>query len=148
MLRNIVVICTGNICRSPIAEGLFRQRNQGSDLNVASAGTHALVGRPADPYSVEVMVEHNCDLILNHRAQQANPHLLNNVDLILALDGGHLEWVLSVAPHLRGRVFKLGRWHGNKDIEDPYMKPKEAFLSAYFEISKAVDEWSSKLKMF
>ena len=148
MLSNIVVVCTGNICRSPIAECLFRQRNLGSGLNVASAGTHALVGRPADPYSVEVMIENDCDLILSHRAQQANVRLLNSVDLILALDGGHLEWVLSVAPHLRGRAFKLGRWDGNQDIEDPYMKPKEAFVKAYWEISRAVDEWSSKIKMF
>lgn len=144
MLKNIAIVCTGNICRSPIAEKLIKERAKNSVLNIISAGTHALVGHPADPSSVEIMAEHGYDLS-THRAQQATPALLGWADLIFALDQGHFDWITRRSPQLRGRVFKLGKWQGNKDIEDPYQHPKQAFAAAYDDISDAVDAWISKI---
>jgi protein-tyrosine phosphatase len=144
MLKKIVVVCTGNICRSPIAEWLIKERAKDPELTVISAGTHALVGHPADPSSIEVMADHGYD-IGSHRAQQATPALLDWADLIFALDQGHFDWLTQRSPHLRGRVFKLGKWQGNRDIQDPYQLPKAAFLRAYNDIFESVDAWLAKL---
>jgi len=142
MLNRVVIICTGNICRSPMAEILFRQKLAGSKVDCVSAGTHAMVGHPADENVREVMTAHGLDAS-SHRSQQATSQL-NWADLILALDQTHVDWLNGVtlkAPHLRGRVFKLGKWNGNADVEDPYRKPRSAFERAYLEIDKYVDKW-------
>lgn len=145
MLKNIAVVCTGNICRSPIAEGLLRERAAGQDLKIVSAGTYALSGQPADINSIEVMSARGYD-IRAHRAQQATPSLLQWADLILTLDQTHSDWITGRLPHLRGRVFKLGKWRGNADIADPYRLPRAAFEKAYDEILIGVDDWLAKLK--
>ena len=74
MFKTILVVCSGNICRSPIGEGLLRDRLRGK-VTVSSAGCTALVGHPADPLAVEVAAEHNCD-ISAHRARQIDTELL------------------------------------------------------------------------
>ena len=144
-VKKIVVVCTGNICRSPIAEFLLKERANGCDLEVISAGTFALVGHEADSGSQAVMEMHGFD-ISGHRAQQAAPALLTWADLILTLDQTHNSWIAERFPHIAPRVFKLGKWRGNVDIEDPYRKPLEAFEKAYDEISVAVDDWLGKLR--
>ena len=144
MLKNIAVVCTGNICRSPIAEGLLKARSGGSNINVVSAGTYALSGQGADPHSIEVMAAKGYD-ISAHRAQQATPALLQWADLVLTLDQTHSDWITSRLPHLRGRVFKVGKWRSNRDIADPYRLPRAAFEQAYEEISQDIDDWLTKL---
>src|ERR1700744_5037456 len=101
MLRNITVICTGNICRSPIAEKLLHEALATAGFRINSAGTGAMVGHPADPAAVEVMASHGFD-IGGHIARQAHPDLLAASDLILGMEQGHVDWVVRRAPHLRG----------------------------------------------
>lgn len=144
MIKNIVVVCTGNICRSPIAEGLIKARSAGRPLEVASMGTQALVGSPADANAIAVMHAHGYD-IGAHRAQQATAGGLKWADLILALDRTHIEWIVTRMPALRGRVFSLGRWYDNRDIADPYRQPEQAFVKAYEAISAGVDEWLKRI---
>jgi protein-tyrosine phosphatase len=142
MLNRILIICTGNICRSPIAEGLLRAKLP--KLEVSSAGIAALVGEPADPLAIEVMREHGYD-ITAHRAQQMVLPVLTKMDLILALDQGHITGVLSRYPQLRGRVHKLLKWRENKDVSDPYQQPKWAFEQAYDVIEGGVNDWLTRL---
>lgn len=144
MFNRIIVVCTGNICRSPIGEGLLRQRLQGRDIEVISAGTGALVGFPADPLAVEVAADHGLD-ISAHRAQQATLPLLSSMDLVLTLDQGHSDWINSRYPQLRGRVHKLLKWRENADVADPYRKPKEAFEQAWADIDTGIGDWLKKL---
>lgn len=141
-LQRLLIACTGNICRSPIAEGLIKVRAPG--LECASAGTHALVGRAAEAYAQEIMAEHGFD-ISAHRAQQATEKLLNWADLILVSEQAHADWIVRRAAHLRGRVHKLGKWRDNADIADPYRAPRRAFEDAYADISGCVDDWLSRL---
>lgn len=146
MFDTIAVICTGNICRSPIAEELLRQQLQaaGRPARVLSAGTHALVGNPADAMAQAVMHDHGHALDA-HRAQQATDDLLKHCDLILVLDRTHVDWFARQLPHLSGRVFKLGKWRSNMDIADPYRLPKAAFEQAYTDIEASIADWLGKL---
>jgi len=144
IFKKLTVVCTGNICRSPIAEVLLRERLRDKGVECVSAGTHALVGYPADGLSLAVMADHGYDASA-HRAQQATLPLLTWSDLILVLDRSHFDWITQKAPQLRGRVHKLGKWNGNMDIDDPYGLPKEAFERAYDEIDRAVRDWVIKL---
>src|SRR5271156_6032418 len=121
---HIAVVCTGNICRSPMAEALLQR--QWPQRTVFSAGVAAMVGCRAEPYAIEVMLERGFD-ISAHRARQATPALLTSAQLILALDQSHYDVICRSHPALRGRVHKLGRWRGNIDVPDPYLEPKSAF---------------------
>lgn len=144
MFDRILVICTGNICRSPLAEILLKSRLAGRDTAVMSAGTGALVGYPADPLSVEVAAARGLDLGA-HRAQQVTLPLLSAVDLVLTLDQGHSDWINAKYPQMRGRVHKLLKWRNNADVADPYRQPRAAFEAAWADIELGVDDWLKKL---
>lgn len=91
------------------------------------------------------MASHGLD-ISNHIARQAHPDLLAAADLILGMEQGHIDWVVRRAPHLRGRVFKIGKWSDNKDIDDPYRQPMSSFIRAYTEIAEEVALWLKKIR--
>jgi protein-tyrosine phosphatase len=145
MFHKIIVVCAGNICRSPIAEALLKERLAGTEIKICSAGVVALVNHPADPFAQQVAQEHGYD-ISAHRAQQATQALLTSMDLILTLDNSHSEWIRLRFPQLLGRTHKLGRWLNNADIADPYRKPKEAFEQAFNEINRSTEEWIKRIK--
>ncbi len=144
MFTNIIVICAGNICRSPIAEAVLRKQVVSANIQVCSAGVAALVNHQADPLAQEVARDHGYD-ISTHRAQQATQALLTSMDLILTLDQTHSEWIRSRFPSLYGRVHKLGRWQNNADVEDPYRLPKAAFEQAYQDIERYCADWAKKI---
>ncbi len=144
MFNRIIVVCTGNICRSPIGEALLRERLQGRVEEVSSAGTGALVGYPADPMAVEVAAEHGLDLSA-HRARQATLPLLSQMDLILTMDQSHNDWLNRQYPQLRGRVYKFLKWREDDDVADPYRRPREAFEAAYADIEQGVEDWLKRL---
>lgn len=83
--------------------------------------------------------------VSSHIARQATQTLLTSMDLILALDRTHVDWITARFPHLQGRTHKLGRWQNNVDIADPFRKPREAFEQAYSHISSNVDEWLKRI---
>lgn len=144
MFHKIIVVCTGNICRSPIAEALLRHYLPSPLVEVSSAGTAALVGQPADTLAQLVMRDNGFD-ISAHRAQQASLPLLTKMDLILTLDQTHNDWIGGRFPQLAGRTHKLGRWSNNANIADPYRKPKAAFEQAFAEISRGTEEWVKRI---
>lgn len=127
-----------------MAEALLRVRLGKRVQYVASAGTGALVGYPADPLAVEVAAEHGLDLSA-HRAQQATQPLLSSMDLVLTLDQTHSDWLNRQYPQLRGRIHKLMKWRENADVEDPYRRPREAFVQAFEDIEAGVEDWLKRL---
>jgi len=90
---SILMVCTGNICRSPMAEGLLRQRLP-DDLkplvDVRSAGTHGLHGNHAEPLAVKAAAAHGAD-ISGHRARILDAPMVRSTDLILAMEKYHLN---------------------------------------------------------
>jgi protein-tyrosine phosphatase len=141
MFDSILLVCTGNICRSPMAEALLADQLAPSGKRVASAGIAALAGRPADRLAQEVMKEHGHDLSA-HRGRQLNAALLAAADLVLALDESHRRWMVENFPQFRGRVFKLGKWRADRDVADPYQLPRAAFEQAYLDIVACLADWT------
>ena len=142
MFKNVMVVCIGNICRSPIAE-VYLQHHQ-PQLNVFSSGLGALVGKPADPKSVELMTKKEIDLT-NHCAQQINSVLVSASDLILTMEQKHVEAIQAKFPESRGKVHLICKWNDNQEIPDPYKKSEEAFASASALIESGLDAWQKKL---
>lgn len=143
MFNRILVVCTGNICRSPIAEGLLKAALPGKA--VFSAGTMAMVGDGADPLSIEVSAAQGLD-INAHRAQQLTQPLLQTADLVLTLDASHNDWITRRYPQFRGKVHKLGKWRNDEDVVDPYRQPRALFESVFVQMQGQVEDWAKRLK--
>jgi len=144
VFKNIIVVCTGNICRSPIAEYMLREKLAGRGFNISSAGVGAMVGWPADPPACLVATANGLDMSA-HRARQLTVELLTANDLVLTLDQSHSNWINSRHPQFRGRVHKILKWRENKDVEDPYQGPPSAFDTAYRDIELGISDWLKKL---
>ncbi|WP_201546558.1 low molecular weight protein-tyrosine-phosphatase [Psychrobacter immobilis] len=139
--NNILVVCVGNICRSPMAEALLKQRYP--NKNIDSAGVGALVGHPADPAALEIMNEQQID-ITKHVAKQIDEILAKKADIIFTMSDGQTKWIEERWPFCRGKTFKLGHWK-DKDIADPYKHEKSAFQTAYQDIVDSLEQWSEKI---
>jgi len=142
MFDTILIVCTGNICRSPIAERLLRQTLP--DKRIDSAGMAALVDKPADPYAVVVAQKHQLRLD-DHHATQFTSALGRQYDLILVMEKSHQEQISRASPEARGKIMLLGHWVGRREIPDPYHKSQEAFESVYRLIDQACQSWLQKL---
>ena len=141
MFNNILVICIGNICRSPTAEYLLKDRLADKPgVTVASAGLGALVDKPADPTALALMQEHGIDAS-SHRARQVTEDMLAAADLVLAMEPKHLDRLYQMAPQIRGRAFLLGKWLDDQPIPDPYRQQRPAFEHAWKLIEQATDAW-------
>lgn len=145
MINNVLIICIGNICRSPIAEALLAVAVQEThpEVVVSSAGLGALVGRPADPMSQELMNARGLD-ISKHRARQISPEIVFNSDLILTMSHEQTKQLEKQFPGACGRVHRLGKF-GEYDIADPFKRPKTAFEQALILIEQGIDAWHRKL---
>ena len=142
MFNKILVVCVGNICRSPSAEYLLKSLLPNKEI--ASAGLGALVGKPADKLACLVATEHGISLE-GHLAQQLTADLCHDFDLILVMEQGHIGAITELAPEARGKTMLFGHWLGKQDIPDPYRQGKEAFEYAYQLIEKSAAAWADKL---
>lgn len=144
MIERILIVCVGNICRSPMAEVLLRERLRGRGVEVGSAGLAALVGRAVDPEAAAVLAARGLAAD-GHVARRITPELIAGADLVLAMDLRQLSAIRAIAPEARGKAFLLGKWIGDAHVPDPYGKPREAFEQAYALIERAVDGWIARL---
>ena len=146
MFDNILVVCVGNICRSPTGAGILKTLLPGK--NIASAGIavakSGLEHKPADKTATALAREHGVDLAA-HQAQQLTSVLCAQYDLILVMEKGHIEALTSIAPEARGKTMLFGQWLGQKDIPDPYSQSREAFEYAYQLIEESAQAWAKKL---
>jgi protein-tyrosine phosphatase len=145
LFNNILVVCMGNICRSPMGEYLLREKvnHLNQAVNLSSAGLGALVGNPADDKAIAVMAERGID-ISSHRACQLLKSSAYEKDLILVMETYQQKDIEQLQPILRGRVHLMGKW-GVGEIADPYGKKKQAFVEACEKINDSCEEWCSRL---
>ncbi|MCB5161527.1 low molecular weight protein-tyrosine-phosphatase [Marinomonas algarum] len=147
MFEKILIVCVGNICRSPTGEALLKKQLPNKHIASAGVGTEksGLSGKPADAAAVETARAHGVDLS-QHKAQQLTLEMCLYYDLLLVMEKGHIEAVSRIAPQVRGKIMLFGEWLGKKDIPDPYQKSPEAFDYAYELIERASSAWMLKLK--
>ena len=141
-MTSILVLCEGNICRSPMAQGLLAAALP--DLVVRSAGLGALVGSPADPLAVRLMDERRLD-IRGHRAVQLNRQMCLESDMVFVMDNKQREQLEGLYPEARGRVFRLGEFT-KRDIPDPYRKPEGTFRKVFSLIDEGVRDWVNRIQ--
>ena len=145
MLDNILVLCTGNICRSPFAEALLRAqaREAGREIHTRSAGLMAATDQPADDLAIAVGRDHGVDLSA-HRSQRVTPELLRWADLVLVMEAVHRAELIRIAPTATGKIFLLGHWSG-EEIPDPYLEDRARFEESFEMIAAGVDAWLRRI---
>lgn len=141
-MQNILTLCVGNICRSPLAQALMTRELP--THHIRSAGLNALVGYPADPTAIQIAKEQGFNLAA-HRAQQVTVVMCQQAELILVMEQEHKTQLEQLYPQVRGKVFRLGLF-GEFDIVDPYRQPREAFDAAYQSITRGVNDWLTRIK--
>lgn len=140
MSKRVLFVCTANICRSPTAEALLRHRFAGEDVAAASAGLLALEGHPIDSRAEAALAARNLTA-KGHVARQLTPALVEQADVVLAMERRHLAALRALAPGARGRTFLLGRWLGNVEIPDPYRGEDHDFEESCRLIGDALQRW-------
>lgn len=143
----VLFVCTGNICRSPTAEGVFAHKIQalGRQDQIAwdSAGTHGYhVGALPDARSMFVARTRGYDLS-NQRARQVTYDDFENFDLILCMDKGHQLTLLGVAPKIFHDKIKM---FDDRDVGDPYYGGDQGFEDVLDQIETACDRWIATLQ--
>src|SRR4029077_19384690 len=124
IVKNVLFVCTGNICRSPIAEGLFPGLiGNRKDIEVASAGVHAVRGQPPSLYAVQVCEADGVD-ISTQRSQPLTSELVDRATHIFAMTGVHLETIHMLFPHGAEKTFLLREFEEPgatcwRDVPDP-----------------------------
>lgn len=146
MSRHILIVCRGNVCRSPMAEAVMRRHLAAAamELTVASAGLAAVNGVPIDPAAERALAAHGLSA-RTHRARQLDREELERSDLVLAMEQRHVAALLALSPALRGKAFLLSRWQDGADIRDPFGRAQDAFENVYARIESAVCKWRERL---
>ncbi|MFP4416216.1 MAG: hypothetical protein ACLFSB_02995 [Chitinispirillaceae bacterium] len=137
----VVFVCTGNICRSPMAEGILRYRwgqEKRDDLRVSSMGIHGLDLQPPSKLSAQLCAEHGID-ISSHRSRPLVFDELNEADFIFTMDFVQQEFIQMFFPALRQKVYLLGAWPdkpGRKNvIKDPIGGSAKVYQKTFESIS-------------
>lgn len=141
-MKSVLVVCIGNICRSPMAEALIAAALP--HLKVASAGVGALVGQPADPLALALMAERGLN-IGAHRARQLTSAMCQEADLILVMDEEQRLHINQRYTFTRGKLFRLGEV-ARVDIPDPYRLGRLAFDQALQLIDAGATTWAERIK--
>lgn len=142
MIRSILVVCVGNICRSPVGERLLVAALP--EHRISSAGLAALEGHPADADAAAAAAEIGLDLE-GHVARQLTQEIGKSHDLILVMEPGHRAEVMRRFPQLSGRTMLFDHWTGGTGIQDPYTQPIEVHRAMRDRIVEAAAAWATRL---
>ena len=142
-ILKVLFICTGNTCRSPMAEGILKKiaGEKGLDLVSSSAGIFAEEGNPPAINAVDSLGALGID-IRDHRSQRVTAEVIDRSDLILTMTSSHKEMLVSNYPDKKYKIFMLNEYAFGKarDIQDPYGGNKQVYDRARDEIIEAIEK--------
>lgn len=136
-IQNILVVCVGNICRSPMAEYLLKQQHP--LLHIESAGISGLTGHPADAKAQLCMQRLSIDMV-EHIAKKLNAEQLKKADLVLVMSNNQQKHIEQTWPFAKGKIFRLGHWQ-SKNVPDPYQHDQAFFDETCQLIQQCVTDW-------
>jgi len=143
MFDNILIVCIGNICRSPICSGILA--DSFPSKKIWSAGLGAMVGHGVDEKMYRIAFEKGID-VKNHVARQVTQEDCYQADLILVMEKDHLKKVTNISPLSKGKIFLFGHWQDDIEIHDPYKMSDEFYESVFNAIQLAALSWIKFLK--
>ena len=139
-MKHVLFICTGNVCRSPMAEGLLRHM-AGDRVKVASAGLGAGHGQPPSAHAIEVLGKEGID-IEDIRSQPVSAHLLQQADYIFTMTRDHLDMLLLLFPEMASKTrllrFEEAAKGGRADVTDPIGGTRATYESCKADIQRAM----------
>lgn len=140
----ITVVCTGNVCRSPMAERLLQHALASeaaplSEYKVISAGVAAMPGDAASAHAITALKRVQLDLS-DHRSRPLSDQLLEISDLILTMTSSHIDSITLFAPEIKSPVYRFREWtSGNdKEVIDPFGGPLNAYLETRDHLAEAI----------
>ncbi|MCG7315749.1 low molecular weight protein arginine phosphatase [Brevibacillus laterosporus] len=142
----ILFVCTGNTCRSPMAEVLFREQVKDLQMEIASAGVAVFEGHPASLHAQQVLEEKG--LAHEHFSKQITNDQINQADLIITMTQGHKIAILSHFPEATEKVYSLKEYaYGQQgDITDPYGGTLEMYRATAKELEEDLQAVREKLQ--
>ncbi|CAG2146132.1 Low molecular weight protein-tyrosine-phosphatase Ptp [Cupriavidus yeoncheonensis] len=142
MIRSVLVICIGNICRSPMAACLLRRALP--ECDVTSAGLSPPVGANADSRAIRLLADEGCDLA-DHRARAVDETMVAQADLVLVMDSEQRREMESLFPQARGKTFRLCEFV-HVDVPDPYGGSFNMFSIVLGLIKQGIATWSAQIQ--
>lgn len=151
-MTNILLVCTGNTCRSPMARALFLQcleenhQIESGHFQVISAGIYTSDGLPASEEAIEVMAEEHIDLS-GHRSLAISDSLVKDADVILTMSTSHRDFLKHRFPQQADIIFDLKDFAGEEsgDIEDPYGLGLEAYRKSLRQLKELIPRAVDKI---
>lgn len=148
--QHILVVCLGNICRSPVAEAMLKQQLPGRQLQ--SAGLQALVGQGVDATAAEIATAAGLD-VSAHKARLISAEMVQWADLILVMSEHQRRHLGDEYPSALGKSLLLGHWVRTQntgatrgaEIPDPYKKSREVFEHVHTLMHEATRLWAEKI---
>lgn len=150
-MQKIMFVCTGNICRSAMAEKLLNKRAKEEKLNIEaySSGTFAENGDYPTIEAIETMQEYNIDM-KSHRATNIKKSNIEEMDLVLCATTNHKNMVLQLYPELEGKVYTMKEYvedtENGLDISDPWGYDLVIYRKCAAEINKIIQKIIDKMK--
>jgi protein-tyrosine-phosphatase len=147
-MYSVLFICTANICRSPMAEGLMKAlvKDSQDTWRIGSAGTWTVEGEPAAVISNEIMNERGIDLSA-HRSRIVTPNMMKEYQLVLTMEHGHKEALSIEFKAINPRIFLLSEMIGKKfDIPDPMGRARTEYKVIADEIATLIEQGQEKIK--
>lgn len=145
MLR-ILVVCTANICRSPMGEQLLKRALVGLPVEVDSAGVSGVHGIEADSVVKKMLLEEGISEIESHKSKPVISGMSSQYDLFLCMESHHMSDLQHIMPSVTGRAYLFGHWT-SEEIPDPHNLEEAHYRLAYETISNAAKQWQEKLPL-